>query len=175
VRLWVACGMFVFTTLGPEYVAHGAVAGLLGATSLGVVAPIVGRTPGLISTPCAPAAAVLSATIAGWLSGIAGAPVPVSDVPVMIALVGLLSACLQMLYGLIGGGRLIKFIPYQVVTGFLSSVAIIIVLGQLPKLLGLPENVSLWHGLISPAHWKWQSIVVGLATAVVMLVGPKIT
>src|SRR5262249_2318642 len=57
----VAFGIMVYTALGPEYAGRGAMAGLLGAAALGVVAPIVGRTAGLISTPCAPAAAVLSA------------------------------------------------------------------------------------------------------------------
>ena len=146
----VAFGIVAYAALGPEYAGRGAIAGLLGAAALGVVAPIVGRTVGLISTPCAPAAAVLSATIAGLLSGIAGPPVDASSVPVMIALVGLFSACLQALYGLIGGGRLIKFIPYQVVTGYLWSVGLIIVLGQLPKFLGLPKGVSLWQGLTGP-------------------------
>jgi sulfate permease, SulP family len=92
-----------------------------------------------------------------------------------LALVGMLSACLQMLYGLLGGGRLIKFIPYQVVTGFLSSIALIIVLGQVPKPLGLPKNVSLWQGFISPGLWQWQSVVIGVSTAIVTLVSPQIT
>ena len=76
---------------------------------------------------------------------------------------------------MIGAGRLIKFIPYQVVTGFLSSVAVIIALGQLPKLIGLPKDVSLWQGLISPAVWNWQSIIVGFTTILLMLLSPKIT
>jgi len=171
----VAFGIITYSGLGPEYAGRGAMAGLLGAAALGMVAPVIGRTGGLISTPCAPAAAVLSATTAGWLSGIGGAPVAASDIPAMIALVGLFSACLQTLYGLIGGGRLIKFIPYQVVTGYLSSVGVIIALGQLPKLLGLPKNISLWQGLISPAVWKWQSVIVGLTATLVMLLGPRIT
>ena len=171
----VAFGIMVYTALGPEYAGRGAMAGLLGAAALGVVAPIVGRTAGLISTPCAPAAAVLSATIAGLLSGIAGPPVAASSVPVMIALVGLFSACLQALYGVIGGGRLIKFIPYQVVTGYLWSVGLIIVLGWLPKFLGLPKGVSLWQGLISPGLWKWQGVIVGIVTISAMLLAPKIT
>ena len=171
----VAFGIVAYASIEPDHVGRGALSGLLGAVALGIIAPIVGRTGGLISTPCAPAAAVLSATTAGWLSGIAGASVPASEIPVMIALVGMMSACLQMLYGLLGGGRLIKFIPYQVVTGFLSSIALIIVLGQLPKLLGLPKNVSLWQGLISPGAWKWQSVVVGVTTVVVTLVSPRIT
>jgi SulP family sulfate permease len=170
----VAFGIIVYTTLGSEYAGRGAMAGLLGASALGVVAPIVGRTAGLISTPCAPAAAVLSATSAGWLSGM-GAPVAAGDIPIMLALVGLFAACLQTLYGLIGGGRLIKFVPYQVVTGYLSSVAVIIALGQLPKILGLPKDTSIRHGLVSPAEWKWQSVIVGLITTSMMLLGPKIT
>jgi len=42
---------------------------------------------------------------------------------------------------MVRAGRLIKFIPYQVVSGYLSGVAVIIALGQLPKLLGLPKDV----------------------------------
>jgi len=171
----VAFGIIVYTTLGSEYAGRGAMSGLLGAFALGVVAPIVGRTAGLISTPCAPAAAILSATSAAWLSGIAGAPVTARDIPIMLALVGLFAACLQTLYGFIGGGRLIKFVPYQVVTGYLSSVAVIIALGQLPKIFGLPKDISLWHGLVSPAVWKWQGVIVGLTTTSMMLLGPKIT
>jgi SulP family sulfate permease len=171
----VAFGIIAYGALGPEYAGRAAMAGLLGAAVLGVVASIVGGTAGLISTPCAPAAAVLSATVAGLLSGISGAPLTASDIPVTIALVGLFSAFLQTLYGLIGGGRLIKFIPYQVVTGFLSSVGVIIVLGQLPKVLGLPKDVSLWQGLISPTLWKWQGVVVGFVAALAMLLAPKVT
>src|SRR5262249_31832329 len=85
------------------------------------------------------------------------------------------SAGLQAVYGLVCGGRVLKFMPYQVVTGYLWSVGLIIVLGQLPKFLGLPNGVSLWQGLISPGLWKWQGVIVGVVTISAMLWAPKIT
>jgi SulP family sulfate permease len=171
----VAFGILVYTALGPEYAGQGAMAGLLGAAALGIVAPLCGRTGGLISAPCAPAAAVLTALIAGLLSGEGGAKLGPDSIMPMIALTALLSALFQTIYGIVGGGRLIKFIPYQVVSGYLSGVGLLIALGQLPKLLGLPKGTSLAQGMISPGLWKWQGLAVGVVTMAVMAMAPMVT
>jgi len=57
----VAFGVTVYSAIGPQYAAFGALAGILGATALGLIAPTFGGTDRLISALCAPAAAVLSA------------------------------------------------------------------------------------------------------------------
>ncbi|MFH1744383.1 MAG: SulP family inorganic anion transporter, partial [bacterium] len=111
----------------------------------------------------------------GLLSGEFGAKLDAASIPALIALTALLSAGFQVFYGAIGGGRLIKFIPYPVVSGYLSGVGVLIALGQLPKLFGLPKETDLLHGLISPDLWKWQGLVVGLVTMVVMAIAPRIT
>jgi len=171
----IAFGVLAYTALGTEYVAQGAVAGILGAAALGLVAPFVGRTNGLISAPCAPAAAVLLALVLELLAGPDGnAFTPASILP-LLALTALLAALFQVLYGLIGGGRLIKFIPYPVVSGYLSGVGVLIALGQIPKLFGYPKGTPLFEGLTSPELWKWQGLVVGLATIVIMEAAPYIT
>lgn len=171
----IAFGILAYTALGPEYIGQGAMAGILGAATLGLVNPFIGRTSGLISAPCAPSAAVLSALVAGLLSGIDGKGIEPSSIPALLALTALFSAFLQVLYGVIGGGRLIKFIPFPVVSGYLSGVGVIITLGQLPKLLGLPRGTPLLQGLISPELWKWQALVVGIVTIIAMVYSPKIT
>ena len=171
----VGFGIVVYTTLGPEYAGQGAMAGLAGAAALGIIAPLCGRTAGLISAPCAPAAAVLSALVAGLLSGSSGKAVDPAEILPLIAITTLLAAALQILYGLLGGGRLIKFIPYPVVSGYLSAVSLIIAIGQLPKLLGLPKGTALSAGLFAPASWQWQGVAVGLATISVMAIAPRFT
>jgi len=93
----------------------------------------------------------------------------------LLALTALLSAFLQVLYGLLKGGRLIKYIPFPVVSGYLSGVGVIIALGQLPKLLGLPKGIELRQGVMSPDLWQWQGISVGLVTILAMLIAPRIT
>jgi len=75
----------------------------------------------------------------------------------------------------LGGGTLIKYIPYPVVTGYLSGVGVLIFLSQLPKLFGLPKGTPLLQGLISPELWKWQGLVTGLVTMAVMVTIPRIT
>ena len=57
----MAFGMTVYSVLGPAYAAYGAIAGIVGATVIGLVASTLGGTDRLISAPCAPAAAVLAA------------------------------------------------------------------------------------------------------------------
>ncbi len=171
----IAFGVLVFTAIGPEYAGQGAVAGILGAAALGIVSPLIGRTNGLISAPCAPAAAVLSALAASLYVGASGVARSPEAILPLLALTILLAAVFQIFFSAIGGGRLIKFVPYPVVSGYLSGVGVLIALGQIPKLLGLPHGTPLSHGLLSPDLWQWQGIAVGVSTMTVMGAAPYIT
>ena len=144
----IAFGVLVFTAIGPQYAGAGALAGALGAAALGLIAPLIGRNGGFITAPCAPAAAVMSG-LAGALA--IEAKLPFERVVSLMVLAALLSAGMQIVYGLLRLGRLIKYIPYQVVSGYLSGVGLIIAVGQIPKLLGLPDSVGLFDGLSQPA------------------------
>lgn len=167
----IAFGVTIFSPLGPASAAQGALAGMLGATALGVVAASFGGTPRLITAPCAPAAAVLAA-LAIQLAGRGVTPGPAL---LMLSLVGLMCGLLQVGFGLLRLGRLIKYMPYPVVSGYLSGVGLIIILSQLPRLMGLPRDLSLWKGLASPSAWSWQALVVGAVTMAVMVTAPKLT
>ncbi|HWP82221.1 MAG TPA: SLC26A/SulP transporter family protein [Bacteroidota bacterium] len=171
----IAFGVLTYTVMGPEYAGVGAAAGMLGAAALGTIAPLFGRTRGLISAPCAPSAAVLSATVAGLLSGTVGHRLTPEAILPLLMLTGLVSALFQILYGALRGGRLIKFIPFPVVSGYLSGVAVLIAIGQLPKLLGFPKGIPLWEGLRSPQLWEWEGMVVGGMSILLMGLAPKIT
>jgi len=167
----IAFGIAIYAVLGPEYLAHGAIAGILGAIAMGLLAPLIGGAPGLISAPCAPAAAVMGALAAEMVNS---AHVSPSQAFIFLMLVALLSGILQLAYGALGGGRFIKYIPYPVVSGYLSGVGVLIFIGQLPKLLGLPKDISVWQGVISPATWQWTGITVGLVTIAAVMAGPRL-
>lgn len=168
----IAFGVLIYTAIGPNLAGEGALAGILGAAALGIVAPLVSRNGGFITAPCAPAAAVMSA-LAAELA--ASGDLTAERITMLLAITALICSLFQVLYGLMRAGRLIKFIPYQVVSGYLSGVALIIAVGQLPKLLGLAKDVPLANGLISPALWNWTGIAVGLVTIAVMMVAPRLT
>lgn len=165
----IAYGVAVYTLLGPEYAAAGVRTGVVGAVVLGIVATALGGAPRLISSPCAPAGAVLG-SLAGGLLAQSGAPLGPAHIMALLLLLALLSGALQMAYGLVGGGRLIKFIPYPVVSGYLSAVGVLIFLSQLPKFFGVaPADV------LHPARWQGPAVIVGLVTIGGVLWGPKLT
>jgi SulP family sulfate permease len=167
----IAFGVTIFSALGGSYAAYGALAGILGATALGLVASLLGGTNRLITAPCAPAAAVLSAFAIEQIQR--GAPA--EAILLSLTVLSLSAGLLQLIFGLVGLGRLIKYMPYPVVSGYLSAVGLIIIGSQLPKLLGTPNGSSLWRAITTPSLWQWQGIVVGAVTAVVMIYAPRVT
>ena len=103
----VAFGVTVYSAISPQYAVFGALAGILGATALGLIAPTFGGTDRLISAPCAPAAAVLSAfAIELVKQGVAP-----SSIVLLLTVLGILTGLIQMLIGFLGVGRMIKYIP----------------------------------------------------------------
>lgn len=156
----VGFGVTVYSAISPQYAVFGALAGILGATALGLIAPTFGGTDRLISAPCAPAAAVLSAFA---IEQVQQGTAP-SSIVLLLTVMGLLTGIIQMGIGFMGAGRLIKYIPYTVVSGYLSSVGLIIVGSQIPHFVGASPELHWWKALSTPEAWDGRSLVVGGAT-----------
>jgi SulP family sulfate permease len=167
----IAFGVTIFAPLGGALAAQGALAGILGATALGLIASAFGSSPRLIGAPCAPAAAMLSAQAYALTSQ----NLPAGSIVLLLGLTALLAGLFQIALGLLRIGRLIKYIPYPVVCGYLSGVGLIIIGSQIPKLLGVPGGISLWTALGQPSLWVWQSMAVGGVVIVVMVFTPRMT
>jgi len=167
----IAFGVTIFSPLGGTYVAQGAIAGILGVTALGLIAGAFGGTNRLITAPCAPAAAVMSAlAIQLMQDGASG-----ESAVLMLTLVGLICGAIQVSFGAVGLGRLIKYVPFPVVSGYLSGVGLIIIVSQVPKFLGVPKEIHFWESLVSSSLWQWQGVVVGVVTVAVMATAPMFT
>ncbi len=167
----IAFGVTIFAPLGARYAAQGALAGILGATALGLIVPALGGTNRLITAPSAPATAVMSA-LAIELSQKAVSP---DKAIVMMCVVALLCGGFQAMFGGLGLGRLIKYMPYPVVSGYLSGVGLIIIISQVPRLLGAPKNADFWRAIFTPSLWNWNGIIVGVVTMVMMITARKLT
>src|SRR5437016_10436230 len=103
----IAYGVAIYGVLGPKFLAQGALAGVIGAVILGFLAPLLGGAPRLVSSPSAPAAAVMTALAAELLAGNGkAAGLPVEHVVLLLLIATLLAGLLQLTYGLVGGGRL---------------------------------------------------------------------
>lgn len=103
----IAFGVIIFTPLGGTYAAYGAIAGMIGTAAIGLVAPAVGGTNRLISAPCAPAAAVMSA----FALDLARQGTDPQTALLLMTLTALICGFLQIGFGAAGLGRLIKYVP----------------------------------------------------------------
>lgn len=158
----IAFGVTIFSTFGPEYAAQGAIAGIIGTTALGLIAATFGGTDRLITAPCAPAVAVLTAASVNFVQqGVT----PDAGI-LMLVFITLLGGAIQISLGVSRIGSLIKYIPFPVVSGYLSGVGITIIASQFPRVLGAPGGF--WQALLHPEAWHWQSILVGIVVVLSM-------
>lgn len=159
----IAFGMTIYLGLGDGYAMMGALAGVLGAISLGLVAAVFGATDRMMTTPSAPAAAVLVAfAVASVHQGMSP-----EVVILLMTLLGVLTGIFQIVIGFTRVGSVIKYIPHTVVSGYLTVVGLIIISSQLPTLLGVTVQLG-FLDLFSPSNWQWIAASVGILTALTM-------
>ncbi len=126
VALPLALAFGVQSGLGPD-------AGLYGAIFIGFFAALLGGTETQISGPTAPMTAV-SMVIIGGLIAINDGDVQ-KALPVIL-MVFLLAGLIQVVLGIVGLGKYIKYIPYPVVSGFMTAIGVIILVTQILPMLG---------------------------------------
>jgi SulP family sulfate permease len=126
VALPLALAFGVSSGLGP-------MAGLYGAIFIGFFAALLGGTNTQISGPTAPMTAVSTLVIAGIVAANNG---DVQQALPAILAVFLLTGLIQVLLGVLKLGRYIRYIPYPVVSGFMTAIGVIIILTQILPAVG---------------------------------------
>jgi SulP family sulfate permease len=167
--LAIAFGVAAFVPLGPDYVAQGALAGLYGFIIAGFLATIFGGTPAQITGPTAPMAVVITAFIARFARDPEFANLGVSTaeaILLMVAATILLAGIFQIALGAVGGGRLIKYIPFPVVSGIMNGIAVLIFLSQLRPFFGVDNSVSFNSLITGQAGFNYVTIIVGVVTII---------
>ena len=126
VALPLALAFGVSSGLGPS-------AGLYGAIFVSFFAAFFGGTETQISGPTAPMTAVSMVVIGGLIAINNG---DVSKALPAILTIFLLSGLMQICLGVIGFGKYIKYIPYPVVSGFMTAIGVIIIITQIAPAVG---------------------------------------
>ena len=126
VALPLALAFGVSSGLGPT-------AGLYGAIFISFFAALFGGTNTQISGPTAPMTAVSMVVIAGIIATNDG---DVNKALPIILTVFLLAGLMQIGLGVVGVGKYIRYIPYPVVSGFMTAIGVIILLTQILPSLG---------------------------------------
>ncbi len=126
VALPLALAFGVSSGLGPS-------AGLYGAIFLSFFAALFGGTPTQISGPTAPMTAVSMVVVSTLLAFNEGS---VERALPAILTIFLLTGLFQIGIGVLGLGRYIRYIPYPVVSGFMTAIGVIILITQMLPALG---------------------------------------
>ncbi|CAN5389971.1 hypothetical protein BH11BAC3_BH11BAC3_02510 [soil metagenome] len=126
VALPLALAFGVSSGMGPS-------AGLYGAILIGFFASLLGGTATQISGPTAPMTAISMVIITGIIASNDG---DLTKALPAILSVFMLVGIFQVIFGFIGIGKYIKYIPYPVVSGFMTAIGIIIIVTQIIPSLG---------------------------------------
>lgn len=122
----------------PAASSMGALAGLVGATLLGFFAALFGGTHSQISGPTGPMTVITASLVSGVWASSHGS---FSEVLLAMSMAGMFCGLFQILFGIIKLGKYVRYIPYPVLSGFMSGIGIIIILQQLYPLVGLKSPV----------------------------------
>ncbi len=141
VALPLALAFGVSSGLGPS-------AGLYGAIFISFFAALFGGTSTQISGPTAPMTAVSMVVIAGIIAINDGS---IEKALPAILIVFFLAGIMQIGLGLVGVGEYIKYIPYPVVSGFMTAIGVIILVTQILPAVGYyPEEDTEYVNAFKP-------------------------
>ena len=161
----------------PAAASMGALAGIVGATMLGFFAALFGGTHSQISGPTGPMTVVTATLISGVWASSGGS---LSDVLISMSLAGLFCGLFQILFGIVKLGKYIRYIPYPVLSGFMSGIGVIIILQQLYPLVGLKGSgtmIDLLFGIPDAVAQgvSVKALLLGLGTILIIELFPLVT
>ncbi|HEY9050160.1 MAG TPA: SulP family inorganic anion transporter, partial [Gammaproteobacteria bacterium] len=143
--------------------AAGAIAGIITAIFLCFFSGLSRGTAGMVSSPTGPTFVLISGALVSLsASGYSG-----MELVNYLALMLLMTGILQVIIGLTNGGRLIKFIPYPVVAGFMTGSAFLMIMSQAKML-----EFSSYAQMMEQGLWlPWLTAAITFAAMIIL---PKI-
>ena len=157
-------GIVLFLAMGLN-ASSGALAGLIGATVLLFVTGGVGATLGAMSAPNGPMTMLLVGVMGTMSAQGASSELMVLTLSAILITTGVF----QILFSLLGGTRLIKFIPYPVVAGLVSGVGLLMLKSQYTLL------AKDWSTVVPHSLQEGYPLLIALLTAGIMFIVPKLS
>lgn len=143
-------------------------AGLITSIVAGLIGALMGGAPLAISGPTVAMAVLLASVVEE--QGVAG-----------LVSASLMAGTLQVVTGMLGLGRIARLVPLPVVLGFTAGIGVVILVGQLPRALGLPPPDQahvldvLTHIGEVISHARPAPAFLAFGTLAIVLVGNRIS
>jgi SulP family sulfate permease len=149
------------------------ISGLYCAIFLGGIAVVFGGTNTLISTPTGPMTVVAALTISQAI-GMTGS---LETAMGTILAIFILAGVIQILFGSFKIGNNVKYIPYPVLSGFMTGIGVILILFEIYPLIGL-SSPSTIKGVITGlpqdvSNMSLQALGLGALTLAILYLAPK--
>lgn len=173
----LVAGISVGAYLIPQAMAYGTLAGVGAAVGLAVaviplaVYAILGKHKWMSVGPES-SVALMAAAAAAPAATASGLP-PTVVLPVMAAMVGVA----LVLGRLLNAGFLADLLSYPVLVGYLTGIAVLMVMSQFVKLTGIEANTDDLWSFFTQTEWKvpdWSSLAVGLIVCAIAWSLPKV-
>jgi SulP family sulfate permease len=156
----------------------GAEAGLYGAVLVGLFAALFGGTPTLISEPTGPMTVVFTAVIVTMMAPDPATGLPPENGMAMAFTTVMLAGAFQVMFGVLKLGRYVTLMPYTVISGFMSGIGFILIIIQLPGLLGFASppggvigSLKELPDLVAQPHAG--ELILGVLTLAILFLMPK--
>ncbi len=168
-------GLTVWAVLVPEALAYASIAGvspvvgLYAAPGALILYAALGSSRQLVVGPMAATAALSAATVATLV------PVGSSRFAALTAGLAITTGLAALIAGLLRLGFLANFISEPVLKGFIVGLALTILVGQVPKLLGLSKGSGdflqqLWHVITHLGDIQGLTLLVGALSLALLIV-----
>jgi MFS superfamily sulfate permease-like transporter len=170
IPLAMGYGMFAFVSLGENYFATGALAGLYTAFIVAIVCVVLGGKTTTIYAPRINSTFFLGLLIYGLVHSEAPA-IRSGGIPLVLAVtfcVVLIAGLMEALFGALRLGTLIKFAPQPVMAGFQNAAAILLFLVQLGNVSGFDRNIPFTQLPQHLGEIKPLSVAIGALTFAAM-------
>jgi SulP family sulfate permease len=174
---WLTVALLAYVPLGAAAAEFGIPAACITVSLGGVVVAALGRS-------ALPVGGLSSATVlifAGAVAQLAADPLVhldhPSDVRALIAVAScsvILMGLVQILIALLRLGSLARYVPQPVLAGFMNGVALLVMLAQLPMLLGIATPIWMHGRIAALSQAQPATLAVGLATTAAFIVTARL-
>ncbi|MEO1622898.1 MAG: SulP family inorganic anion transporter, partial [Cyanobacteria bacterium J06632_3] len=150
----------------------GPTAGLYGAILVGFFAALFGGTPTLISEPTGPMTVVITGVIASLVAADPENGMAMAFTVVMMA------GIFQIIIGTLKLGKYVTLMPYNVVSGFMSGIGVILIILQIGPMLGQASPSGGVLGTLQNlpsllANIQFNDAILALLTVLMIVFFPK--
>ncbi len=169
-QIEILAGLVVALALIPEAISFSILAGvdprvgLFASFTMAVSIAFLGGRPAMISAATGAVALVIAPVVRDY------------GMDYFIATV-ILAGVIQVVLGVLGAARLMRFVPRSVMVGFVNALAILIFMAQVPHLIGVPWAVypMVVIGLLVMVYLpRLTTVVPAPLVAIVLLTGATV-